>query len=208
MRRLIALALVLAPTVALAQGRVELIPSYGYRWGGEVQVADEDLFSADVDVDSREAYGIDLELAFTSGLRFQLLASQQDTELVTDEHDFVAGESLGDVEVTYYHVGLLYQWHPGSVCPYLGGSLGLGRVEPKAAGMSNEDAFSSSFGGGFKFYLSRNVGIRVDARLFWTNIDDDEWDWDDCDHGDDCWDAAWDNDLFQQQVTVGLVLAF
>lgn len=199
--------LLLAPGAAFAQGAFEIIPFGGYRWGGEVSAQDLDLYQTDVDVDSSECYGLDLEFALGPGLRLQLLADRQSSRFVDED---LVGQpvSLGDVDLTYYHLGLLYQWNPGRVRPYVGGSLGVAMVEPDDSRVADRDEFSTSVGGGFKVYLTDHVGIRVDLRAFWTNLDRDSWDWDDCDFDDDCWDAAWDDDLFQTELTVGLVLSF
>jgi hypothetical protein len=207
MRKLALTVLLLIPGAAFAQGAFEIIPFGGYRWGGDVSAQDLDLDQTDVDLDSSGCYGLDLELALGPGLRLQLLADRQSSEFVDED---LSGRlvSLGGVDVTYYHLGLLYQWNPGRVKPYVGGSLGVGMIEPDDSQLADRDEFSAGVGGGFKVYLVDHLGIRVDLRGFWTNLDRASDDWDDCDFDDDCWDTVWDEYLFQTELTVGLVLSF
>jgi len=207
MRNLALTVLLLVPSAAFAQGAFEIIPFGGYRWGGDVSAQDLDLYHAEVDVDSGECYGLDLEIALGPGFRLQLFADRQSSRFVDED---IAGRqvSLGDVDLTYYHLGLLYQWNPGRVKPYVGGSLGVAMIEPDQPPMADRDKFSTSVGGGFKVYLADHVGVRVDLRGFWTNLDRESDEWDDCDFDDDCWDTIWDEYLFQTELTVGLVLSF
>ncbi len=208
MRKLTFVLLLLVPTVALAQQGFEITPFYGYTWGGSIEAEDNALFAYDVEVDDSEAYGITFDFPVSRGLKVELLASRQSTQLIEDEEMFGPDFALVDVDVSYYHVGVLYQWDTNSrIEPYVAGGLGVGMLEVDYPGVSDEDDFSASFAGGFKLYFSPHVGLRFDLRGYWTNTDreEDDWDWDDCD--DDCWYGDWD-DLTQTQASVGLIVAF
>jgi hypothetical protein len=209
MRRLIVLVLLVAPSVALAQGGAfEITPFVGYRWGGEIHAEDIDLFQADVEVAESEAFGLAVDIPVVAGLEVELLASRQSTELVEDQHLFNPSASVADVDITYYHVGVLYQWNTGKLSPYITGSLGVGVLDVDAPQVRNESELSGSFGGGLKLYMTPNVGLRFELRGVWTDIgQNDSWDWEDCEHHEDCWHGDWNN-LAQTQASVGLILAF
>ena len=191
--------LALAPPI-LGAANIEITPFAAYRFGGEIEADDNALFSMDVDVDESDAFGVLLGIPVNPGLQIELLYSEQQTELVANDNLFAPQVGLTDVDVTYFHVGVTWQWHFDRVQPFVAGGLGIGRVDPGVPG-TDDDRFSMNFGGGVKIMTSPHVGVRFEGRTYWTNTSDDDY-WDD-------WDDynGW-NDLVQGEVKVGLVLAF
>jgi hypothetical protein len=198
-----AAALMALPMVAEAQGprrAFELGLFGGYRVGGEILQEDNDFFPIDVDVDDSVAYGIRAEIPITDWVAIELLASRQPTEFIEDDDLFGPDASLLDVDITYYHVGVLMQWGPGQVRPFVVTSVGIGQINPDLPGLSTEERLSASVGGGVKVWANDHVGFRFEGRGYWTDIDDEE--------HDDRYRYRYDDDLYQFEVSAGLQFAF
>lgn len=203
-----ALALVVVASLAVADvgaaQSVEINPYGGYRWGGELDADDNALFDEDVELDESGVYGIRLDVAVSRGFQIELLASRQETEFAVDEELFGDDADLLDVQLDTYHIGVLWQGGSGQVHPFAVTSVGVTSIDPDLPSVSSEDRLSASFGGGVKVFLNPHVGFRFEGRFFWTDIDED----DDRDHDDDCCDVDYGDDLYQGEVTAGLVVAF
>lgn len=218
MRPLLTAILLLAPALAGAQGGLELTPSIGYRWGGEISAGATDLFTVDMDVQSSPAFGLSLNVPLNHFLQLELMVDHQSTELGHSDL-FLPPDPTIDVDIDYYHVGLLWYWHAGRTRPFVVTSMGVTRIDPDLEGARSDDRFSAAIGGGVKVDVNRHLAVRFELRGLWTDTDqrdwwdswDDDWDddwWDDCDHHHDCdgW-GGWE-DLVQAQAKVGLVVTF
>ena len=87
MKRTMVLAVLLvAPVFAAAQGAVELTPTVGMRWGGELDTGYSDVFGVDVDVEEGESYGLVFDIDLNRYLFLELLSDFQSTELGTGEN--------------------------------------------------------------------------------------------------------------------------
>lgn len=190
--------------------RFELTPTVGYRWGGELDGGEDAFFDTDLEVDEGAAYGITLDFPLSSNLQLELLASRQSSELQFDEDLFGSETGVADIDVSYYHVGLLWQGRHPRITPFFVASLGVANLDPDVPGASSEDRFSASLGGGVKVFFSENVGLRFEGRGFWSDYDsDDDRDHDDfCHYHDDYDDSCYDDSFSQGQVSVGLIFAW
>lgn len=202
------LAVVLSPLAAQAQGpsrAFELGFFGGYRVGGEILEEDSDFFPVDVDVEDSTAFGVRFEVPVSDWMAIELLASRQQTEFVEDEGFFGGDVSLLDVDISYYHAGVVFQWGPGQVKPFVVAGLGVGQINPDLPGLSTEERLSGNFGGGVKVWANEHVGFRFEGRGYWTDIDDnyddDEYDWEDDEY-------RYDDDLYQFEVSAGVQFAF
>ncbi|HVS03983.1 MAG TPA: outer membrane beta-barrel protein [Thermoanaerobaculia bacterium] len=195
------LACFLAAAPAAAQwNRVEISPYGGYRWGGELEAEDNALFRQDVEVDSSATFGLRLAIGVHPNVQVELLAARQESELGLDRQLFGEDRGLLDVTINYYHLGGLFQWGGGQAQPFVTVSGGIGRIAPDLPGVAAEERLSASFGGGVKVFVNRHVGFRFEGRFFWTDTNDDD------DFFDDDWGLDYGDDLYQGEVTVGLVL--
>lgn len=210
MRKALVIILLLAPTIALAQSdRIELTPSFGFRWGGKILAEDSSLLTHDVKLRSSETYGLNLGMPLGEHAQIELFVQHQSTELAEDSGLFAPGSGAVDVDVTYSHIGFLWQWplDHADIAPFVATSLGVGHVSPNLTGARAEDRFSGSLGWGFKFRLRDNVGLRIEQRGFFTDLSGNNGD----DHHDrhcDDWDECDSHALFQTSVTAGLVIRF
>lgn len=207
-RILIAAALIALPIGAAAQS-LELTPMVGYRWGGTLTAESNDLFDHDMDVDSSATYALLLDVPLGRHHQIELFVDHQSTEFDSGQLFAPPSPDRIDTDITYYHVGYLFQWTPGDLRPYVTASLGLATIDPDVPGIGSEERFSWSLGGGLKVLASEHVGFRFDARVF--GADTGSYGWNDDDHhchwdDDDCYD--WSDDLYQAEVKVGVVIAF
>ncbi|MCL4837450.1 MAG: hypothetical protein KJ058_05775 [Thermoanaerobaculia bacterium] len=194
------------PGTAGTGHRFELTPTVSYRFGGELDGRDLAFGSSDVEAEDSVAYGITFDIPLSRFLQLELLAHRQSTDLGFDEGLFGPGTRLAEIDISYYHVGLLFQGHSGRVSPFFVISGGLGVLDPNVPGSSSESRASLSLGGGVKVFFddAEHVGLRFEGRGFWVDIGDD-YGWD-CDYWDDrCY---YDNDFSQGQVSLGLIVAW
>lgn len=200
-----ALVLALVTPVAAVDGPIEITPFVGYRWGGDLLAADNNLFALDVTLDEGGSHGIIVGVPLTRTLQFELQYTEQRSAFVEDDPFVGVGSELADVDVIYWHAGVLYEFRAGGVRPFVAGGLGLGRLEHEVLGVDDDDYFSGSLGGGVKVDLSKHVGLRLEGRGYWMNTADDRFD-DDCDFFCEPDDRF--RDLGQFEARVGLVIAF
>lgn len=211
--------LLLAPAAAFAQdatqmnnaytrGRFELTPTFSYNFGGTLSAEDSYLSDFDLEADDSEAYGVTFGIPLSPWAQIELLASRQQTQLAYDRGLFGGSLGVADFDVTYYHVGGLFQWGNGQIHPFLVASLGVANLNPDISGARAENKFSGSIGGGVKIFFTDNIGLRLEGRGFWTLLDDDNHDH----HYDDCWDCSYDygysNTFDQGQASAGLIIAW
>jgi hypothetical protein len=78
----------------------------------------------------------------------------------------------------------------------------VARLDPDFPEVTAEDYFAGSLGGGVKVFFSQNVGLRLEARGYWTNLQTDYRDRDRHDRYNS------DGDLVQGEGSVGLILSF
>lgn len=189
---------------------VQLSVFAAYRFGGEFDGVgfDDDFFDdfVDLEADDGAGFGVALDVRLTGGLFLELWASRQETELVENEGIFLPVDALFDLDVDYYHAGLLYEWRPGQVHPFFAVSVGATHFAPDDPGLDDLTRPSFSLGGGVKMMLAENVGLRLDGRLISTVVEADDEEF--CDHGRFCYDFDDDVYFYQTEARAGLVFAF
>jgi hypothetical protein len=129
---------------ASAQPAIEITPTVGFRWGGEIRAEDTTTLDRDADLEEGHSLGLVIDIPVSDHLQIELLADHQRTGLGSStlfgptEHQF-------DLDIDYYHVGALYQWKTKSVTPYVVGSIGIANLDPKDSFNSSTRRFSTSF---------------------------------------------------------------
>jgi hypothetical protein len=224
-RKLIVLfVLLIAPAAAFAQdasptnnaytrGRFELTPTFSYNFGGTLSAESSSLFDFDLEAADSTAYGVTFGIPLSPWAQIELLASRQQTELEYDRGNFDSSFGVADFDVTYYHVGGLFQWGNGQIHPFFVASLGVANLNPDLPGARAENKFSGSLGGGVKIFLTDNIGLRFEGRGFWTLLDDsnDDYYWDDdchhCGEYDDYY-YGYTETFDQAQASAGLIIAW
>jgi hypothetical protein len=191
-----------------AERSFQLTPFAGYRFGGEFDNVDFDDFFfdlTDIEVDDGGSYGVIFDARLAGGLFLELWASRQSSELTASDGLFLPTEALFDLEVDYYHAGLLYEWTPGQAHPFFAVSVGATRFAPDEAGLDDLTRPSLSLGGGVKVMFSEAIGLRLEGRLIstWVEENDDSF----CDRRT-CYDFDEDVYFYQGEARAGLVVGF
>jgi len=192
----LAAALLLGATAAQAQS-VQITPFVGYAFGGSVRdtVLDESRsFDAALD------YGGTLSFPISQGWRFELLYSRQATKL--------SGDGLSpsfDVTIERYMGGFQEEKGEGNVRWFGTVWLGATRFVPGLGGYDSETKFGAGVGLGVKTFPVKNVGLRFEARGFYTLVKGDGGAF--CANGT-CLFAFSGTGLWQGDVSGGLILAF
>ncbi|MES1242865.1 MAG: outer membrane beta-barrel protein [Acidobacteriota bacterium] len=190
------------PEMAQAQTRrFELTPTVGYRFKGEL-TANSDLFDRDLDVrvDDSATFGLIFDIPLTENWQLELLANRQNSSFIVDEGLFTPETNLGDVTVDYLNAGFLYQWGPGQVIGFVSGGVGLARIAPDFPEVESENRFSGNLGGGVKLLFSPNIGLRLEGRGYWVDLDTG------FEGRGDRFES--DEGLYQGEASAGLIIAF
>ena len=163
----LAAVLAVAATVLVAAGAaeaqvVEVSPAVAYRLGFSSLY----YFSGTTaDVAGGTSYGIAVDVRYASDRTVEGLFSRQAADVVvTDESGLPVRIR---VTVDYWHGGATQEFGYGRVRPFLAGTLGLTRYWE--AGLSAY-RFSVGAGGGVKLWATRNLGARLDGRIFATIV--------------------------------------
>ena len=192
----LAAALLLGATAAQAQS-VQITPFVGYAFGGSVRdtVLDESRsFDAALD------YGGSLSFPISQGWRFELLYSRQATKL--------SGDGLSpsfDVTIERYLCGFQEEKGEGNVRWFGTVWFGATRFVPGLGGFDSETKFGAGVGLGVKTFPVKNVGLRFEARGFYTLVKGEGGAF--CANGT-CLFAFSGTGLWQGDVSGGLILAF
>ena len=180
----------------------ELTPFIGYRWGGTIFADQTFIFGEDVNVAPSANFGINFALPLgDSGLKLELMANRQASELETEGGLFEPENQVADIDVTYLHAGLQVPFaRSRNASPYAIISGGLASFDPKINGVSSENRFSASAGLGVKIPMNRNMAVRLEGRGYYAALEDQS----DCSF---C-DYFYNEDFFQGEVNLGLTFSF
>lgn len=219
MRKAVLILLLLVPSTLFAQSdddwrsrrayrdtprenAFELTPFIGYRWGGTIFANQTFIFDQDVDVASSANFGLSFGIPLgDTGMKLELMANRQSSELETDSGLFEPNDEVADIDVTYFHAGLQFPFaRTRNATPYVIVSAGIADLDPKISGLSSEQRFSASAGIGVKVPMSRALAIKVEGRGYYTALEEDN----DCQF---C-DYFYNRDFYQGEVTLGVVLSF
>jgi hypothetical protein len=211
MRRLFVILLILIPATSFAQPwrnrrssteQPSLSIFGGYRYGGTISAGQTDIFTQDVDIASSGSIGAAFDLPLTSSVQLELMASHQASHF-TKGSDALFGSAnrVANVDVTYYQAGVVIPFSESrDLRPYFVVTGGLAMLDPKVAGATSSNRASGSIGIGAKFVLSRNVGLRIEERGYWTSLPST---------GDCFFCRSRSNDtMWQAETNLGLVLSF
>jgi Outer membrane protein beta-barrel domain len=204
--RLLTASLLLLAAVAARGQSVEITPVVGYRFGGSLAATIGDAGFADYDVEDAVAFGAQLGFQVARDGEIEVLYSRQNTRLATG--GLFTGTPVFDLALETWHAGgnYLFGEEDARVRPYIGMGLGVTRLLPKPAGLQDETRFSASFAAGAKVWLGRHVGLRVEARGFFTFLESDRETF--CQTGEGCQVHAEGSEISQGEARVGLVLRF
>ena len=203
MRRLALTALLLGVASPLAaQAGLEFTPTLGYRFGGTVD-GETGKFSADPNL----AWGATLGLRVKRDGLVEFVYSRQATAIQFDP-DTAANLTLGDASIEYFQLGGALEFGNNEVTkPYFALTVGGTRLAALDRDIGDEWRFSFGAALGLKFFLSKHVGLRTQARLWMSTLSSDTDFW--CSLPGGCVIVASDGVFFTQgEVSGGVMLSF
>lgn len=181
----------------------------GYRFGGSLEAApgtDGGSHSGvELEVGDAAAFGVQLGYRVGDG-EIELLYARQETQLQTA--DIFTGAPVFDLALETWQIGGTYLFgdDDARARPFVVVGLGLTRLLPEPAGLSDETRFSASFGAGVKLWLGRHFGIRLEGRGFFTVLDSESRTF--CDGAGGCVIRTSGSELSQAEARAGLILRF
>ena len=157
------------PGLSVAQGeayRFEVTPFASYRFGGQFEEADG---IREFDLNDSRAQGIVLNVTARSSGQWEVLYARQDTDV--EGPAALPGTPNIDVDVEHLHFGGAFLFEGESASPFIAMTVGVSRFDPRPGEFSAENYWSVSLGGGLQLRRSRRVGVRLEGRVFVTQID-------------------------------------
>jgi hypothetical protein len=136
----------------------------------------------------------------------ELVWNQQTTELVLQDRQPLPDSTLFPVTVHYIQLASQVERPMGKTRLFGTGSVGVAVFDPESNRYGSETRFSFGFGGGFKSYMSRSLGVRGQWRGWITLVGSSGggmW----C-GGGGCSVSYGGSAIFQSDVSGGLFLAF
>jgi len=148
--------------------KFEITPLLAYRMGGSF---DEKDGPGRIELNDSSAEGILFNMAANPNGQYELLYARQRTDAGTS--GFFNNDPTIDLDVEYIQFGGTYLFDGDMARPFVALTLGMSLFDPKLAGTDSESFFSASFGGGIQLRPRERLGIRLEARVFTTFVDDD-----------------------------------
>jgi hypothetical protein len=146
----------------------EITPYAAYRMGGSFEEKDG---SGDIDINDSSAQGILFNIAANPNGQYEFIYARQRTD--ADTSGFFAGDPTIDMNVEYLQLGGTYLFDGDSARPFVALTAGVTRFDPELPNSGSETFFSASLGGGLQIRARKRLGIRLEARVFTTLVDDD-----------------------------------
>lgn len=144
------------------QAQVELFGFGGYMTYSSLKVAEGNVSFKD-----GANYGLGLDVGVNKGILVELNYTHNQT--TARLRRFNGGDQpLFDINTHYIQIGAHYEFRrtrEQKTVPYTLVTLGATLFDAKKASLSDEWRFSVAIGGGGKFYLGKNFGIRLQGRL-------------------------------------------
>ena len=165
--------LLLLPTAARVQAqetayRFEIAPIAAYRFGGTFKEKDGE---GEIELRDSEAVGFALNVAANANGQYEFIYARQSTD--ADTLGFFTNDPVVDLDVEYLQIGGTYLFDGDATRPFIALGVGVSRFDPALTGASAESYFSASLGGGVQLAANRRFGVRLEARVFTTFVDDD-----------------------------------
>ena len=151
-----------------ANFKFELTPFGAYRVGGSFDEKDGD---GRVELNDSNAQGIMFNIKANPNGQYELLYSRQSTD--ADTAGFLVNDPTIDLDVETFHFGGTYLFDGENTRPFLALTIGITQFDPGITDSGSESFFSASFGGGVQLNATKRLGVRLEARVFTTFVEDD-----------------------------------
>ena len=163
--RVLVVVAVAAVAVPAEAQSLDITPFGGWRFGGSFE---ELSTNATRSLDGAVSYGLIVGIPWNAlgRSRLELVWSHQGTSLGLSDPE----QSGFDVDVDYLHIGGMAPFRTPNerLEALLTGGLGATLLQPGLSGASSETRFSLSLGVGLLYRVSNRVGLRLEARGWFT----------------------------------------
>ncbi|MBU2953169.1 hypothetical protein [Marinobacter sp. F3R08] len=169
---LIALTLGSVLITSPVAAEVSLAPFVGYRVSNSVDIETAGASTKD-QIDFRDSASQGLVLNFDlaePGKQGELYVGRQRTSARLDDGLFAPG--VGSIDLTIYQVQFGGLYFPGGKNHggFVSGVLGVTRLEPKDSGYDTHHRAALAIGGGYQFFLTEHLRLRLDLRGIYTAL--------------------------------------
>ncbi|SFN14898.1 hypothetical protein [Marinobacter pelagius] len=164
------LALTLAPTPGAAD--ISLAPFAGFRMSSSVNIETAGASTSD-QIDFRDSASQGLVVNFDlpePGKQGELYFGRQSTSARLDNGLFAP--SVESIDLTIYQLQFGGLYFPGGKNHggFVSGVLGVTRLEPDDSGYETHHRAALSLGGGYQFFLTDQLRLRLDLRGVYTAL--------------------------------------
>ena len=147
--------------------KFEITPVVSYLMGGSFEEKDGD---GRVDLNDSNAAGFVFNIEANPNGQYEFLYARQSTDATTQ--GFFVNDPTIDLDVEYFQFGGTYLFDGNRTRPFIALTLGVTEFDPALADAGSEHFFSASLGGGVQINAKSRVGIRLEARVYTTFVDD------------------------------------
>lgn len=157
-------AIVTTQSAGVSASHYEVTPLIGWRTSSSLV---EESTNESVDLEETRSFGVLLSMRRDPDSSYDFLFARQDTDIQSDS----STANNTSINFDYYHIGGTVYYKQKGLYPFVSGGLGLTHISPANNIFSSETKFSLSIGGGIKFPLTENIGLRFEARGYGTAVD-------------------------------------
>jgi hypothetical protein len=147
---------------------MEISPIAGYRSGGSFE---DPTTGETLDLDEGASYGLIVNKDHDANTQWEFVYSRQETELQLGPT--FTGNRQFDLNVDYLSLGGTYIWRDARLQPFIGAAVGVAYLDPQDSSYDSESRFLLQLSGGYKYFLTPNLGLRIEARGYATLMDTD-----------------------------------
>lgn len=159
MKNLLASIFIILASSSIAQ-EIQLTGSYGYRFGGSVDVYYNGRYG-EIKFEDSESFSFDLTVKLRDDFGISAQYWGQNTSM--DYFGYTSSEldGLGDVLISYILVGPVYEKRINNVTPF--GNIGVGAaiVDPSRAEFDSASRFAVGLNGGVKIGLNQRIALQL-----------------------------------------------
>ncbi|MBC7191216.1 MAG: outer membrane beta-barrel protein [Marinobacter sp.] len=173
LRHLTAIILGLTLTSPPAIAEVGISPFAGYRMGGSAGIESADGDTQDeLRFEDTASHGIIFNFDLPeAGKQGEIYFGRQETSAKLDNGLFAPGTRAIDLTIYQLQFGGLYFPGGRTFGGFASGVIGVTRLEPDNSELDNHHRVALSLGGGYQFYLTDHLRLRLDLRAIYTALE-------------------------------------
>ncbi len=141
--------------------KVEITPQYGYQIGAKYN-----YYGGFIKLAGSDQYGVTLNIKMNSDIEAEFVWVQQNSVVsVKDVILYPIETDISDITINHFQIGGIYLFDDNRVIPFFGMSIGWSTFSPDDKSFSSNTKFTIGLTGGFKYFFTKNIGIRLQSQL-------------------------------------------